>query len=64
MTSADHWVEILGCPQCGKTGPAELSQPDDSFDIKVDSVPEGFRVLEAKYGWDFCCSSCDRRVEP
>jgi hypothetical protein len=46
MTSADHWVEILRCLQCGKTGAAELSQP-------VDSVPEGFRVLEAKHGWDF-----------
>jgi hypothetical protein len=28
MSSRDRWVENLRCPQCQKTGPAELSQMD------------------------------------
>jgi hypothetical protein len=37
---------------------------DDSFDIRVDSLPEGFRVLENKYGVTFYCTSCDVPVVP
>jgi hypothetical protein len=36
MSSRDRWVENLRCPQCEKTGPAELSQMDGPFDIQVD----------------------------
>jgi hypothetical protein len=36
MSSRDPWVENLRCPQCEKTGPAELSQMDGPFDIQVD----------------------------
>jgi hypothetical protein len=43
---------------------AEFSQMDDSFDIKVDSVPEGFRVLESEHGCNFYSSACDIPVEP
>ena len=64
MASREHWVENHRCPKCDKTGAAELSQMDDSFDIQVDSVPEGFRVVEAKYGIAFYCSSCDVPVDP
>jgi hypothetical protein len=64
MIADDHWVEILRCPQCEKTGPAELSQMNGSLDIKVDSLPEGFKLVESEYGIDFYCSSCDCRVDP
>jgi hypothetical protein len=57
MASREHWVENLCCPQCGKTGP-------DSFDIRVDSVPEGFRVIESLHAITFYCSSCDVPVDP
>ena len=62
--SRDHWVENLRCPQCEKTGPADLSQMDDSFDIRVDSVSEGFTVIESEHGITFYCFSCDVPVEP
>jgi hypothetical protein len=45
IASRDHWVEGLLCPVCGRIGLAELSQPDGSFDIKVDSVAEGSSSL-------------------
>ena len=49
---------------CGRIGLAELSQMDGSFDIKVDSVAEGFRVFESMHGIIFYCSSCNVPVEP
>jgi hypothetical protein len=49
----DHWVKILRCPRCEKTGPAELSQMNGSLDVAVDSLPEGFKVVETEYGIDF-----------
>jgi hypothetical protein len=63
MASREHWVENLCCPQCGKTGAADLSM-DDSFDMRVDSVPEGFRVIESLHGITFYCSSCNVPVDP
>jgi hypothetical protein len=64
MASSDHRVERLLCPVCGKIGLAELSQKDGSFDIKVDSVAEGFTVFESMHGIIFYCSSCNVPVEP
>jgi hypothetical protein len=64
MASRDHWVEGLLCPVCGKSGLADLSQMDDSFDIQVDSVAEGFRVFESMHGIIFYCSSRNVPVEP
>jgi hypothetical protein len=63
MTDADHWVEVLRCPRCKNTGDAELSEIGSYFDVKVDSVPEGFVVRESEYGINFYCSSCDCPVE-
>jgi hypothetical protein len=64
MASREHWVENHRCPKCDKTGTAELSQMDDSFDIRVDSVAEAFRVIESVYGITFYCSSCNVPVDP
>ena len=64
MGSRDHRVEGLLCPVCGRIGLAELSQMDDSFDIKVDSVAEGFMVFESMHGIIFYCCSCNVPVEP
>jgi hypothetical protein len=63
MIDADHWVEVLRCPRCKNTGTAELSELGSSFDIKVDSLPEGFRVFESEHGINFYCSSCDCPAE-
>jgi hypothetical protein len=64
MASRDHWVEGLLCLVCGKIGLADFSQMDDSFDIQVNSVAEGFRVFESMHGIIFYCSSCNVPVEP
>jgi len=64
MASGDHRVEGLLCPVCGRIGLAKLSQMDGSFDIKVDSVAEGFTVFESMHGIIVYCSSCNVPVEP
>jgi hypothetical protein len=44
----EHWTEDLVCPNCQKTGQAELSQTDDlSWDIEADLVPAGFTLASA-----------------
>jgi hypothetical protein len=61
----DQWIERLVCPNCRKTGNAELSQTDElSWDTRADSVPEGFNVLQLEHGIIFHCASCDIPVEP
>jgi hypothetical protein len=56
----DQWTEKLVCPKCRKTGVAELSQTDDvSWDIRADSVPEGFNVVQVEHGIEFQCASCN-----
>jgi hypothetical protein len=67
MTTNDHWVEVLRCPRCRKTGTAELTEIGDSHDInikvKADRVPEGFMVHETEHGINFYCSSYDCPAE-
>ena len=46
MTARDRWIEDPRCRYCGKTGMAELSTADElSWEVRVDSVPEGFASL-------------------
>jgi hypothetical protein len=63
MTGDDHWVEVLRCPRCKNIGTAELSELGHSFDIKADSVSEGFVFLESEHGGNFYCSSCNCPAE-
>jgi hypothetical protein len=51
--AGDHWIEILTCPNCGKTGLAELSD-SPAFEGIADLVPPGFRVV----GVTFYCVDC------
>jgi hypothetical protein len=61
----DHWVEILRCPICRKTGEAQLSAVDEDWLItRVESAPAGFKVIQLKNGFDFFCASCGNLVEP
>jgi hypothetical protein len=61
----DCWVENLRCPNCRKAGAAQLSAADEySWEIQVDSVPEGFKVIQSHGGSNFCCSACNSPVEP
>jgi hypothetical protein len=47
----DCWVENLKCANCRKTGAARFSAEDKySWDFRVDSVPEGFKVTHSSVG--------------
>jgi hypothetical protein len=37
---------------------------DGDQDVRVESFPDGFKVVELVYGSNFYCSSCDSPVEP
>src|ERR1700693_4827539 len=55
----DNWVEYLICIRCRTIGAANLSTADKlSWDVQVDSVPEGFRTTQSEYGVNFRCVSC------
>jgi hypothetical protein len=55
----ERWTEDLVCPNCQKTGQAELSQTDDlSWDVRADSVADGFIVIQSQHGIIFHCASC------
>jgi hypothetical protein len=60
----DHWVEKLKCRRCGKIGTAELSADDQSWTIKVDSIPKGFQFIQSEDGSNFYCSFCELPVDP
>jgi hypothetical protein len=65
MLVRDRWVENLRCPQCGKTGQAELSTADGkSWVVQVDSIPAGFKVVQSENSSNFYCVFCNRAVEP
>jgi hypothetical protein len=49
-----------------KKGARELSQAtgrayhdDGDQVVRVESLPDGFKVVQSEYGIDFCCVSCD-----
>ena len=63
MTDIDHWIEVLRCPKCKRTGTADLSDPGGPTDIKMNTVPEGFSVFESEHGINFYCSSCNCPAE-
>jgi hypothetical protein len=65
MTLRDHWVEHLSCRRCQATGVAVLSTDDKlSWIVKVETVPEGFKVIRSDNDNNFYCTSCGRPVEP
>ena len=51
MSTTDEWNEKLQCPKCGKTGMASLSQGDEADIPTVNSVPDGFEVVEDTSLW-------------
>jgi hypothetical protein len=62
--AAVHWVEILKCHKCGRTGLAELWD-HDAYEGQADLVPAGFKmILDPKHGRVFNCIRCQVRVTP
>jgi hypothetical protein len=65
MTIRNRWVENLRCPQCGKTGSADLSMANvQSWVVRVDRTPAGFKVVASGNSRNFYCTLCDHPVEP
>jgi predicted RNA-binding Zn-ribbon protein involved in translation (DUF1610 family) len=60
----DQWTEKLQCPKCRKVGMAGLFQPDDQDKPTIDSLPEGFKVIETEHGIDFHCETCGVAAAP
>jgi hypothetical protein len=56
----DEWTEQLRCPKCGKTGVVSLVQDQGSETPIVQSISDGFKVVE--YGPDFRCLTRDVAV--
>ena len=56
--AAVHWIEILKCDECGRTGLAELWD-HDAYEGQADIVPPGFRrSLNPKHHGAFYCIGC------
>jgi hypothetical protein len=60
----EEWNEKLRCPNCGKTGMASLAQGNDDDEPSVQSVPDGFKAVDTRFGPAFYCENCDVEVDP
>jgi transcription elongation factor Elf1 len=59
MTPATKWIELLICKKCGRSGLVQLSQPEGStYGMRVDAMPEGFKVANHELGEAFFCEAC------
>jgi hypothetical protein len=60
MKAGTQWTELLTCPNCGQSGPVNLSQPEGRvYDFSVEAIPAGFKVVRTEYGEIFFCKACD-----
>jgi hypothetical protein len=62
MTDA-RWIEHVRCPNCGKTGQAELVEVSQ-FNNRFEIVPIGFKVITEQYGSNLYCETCNVPVVP
>lgn len=61
MADCTRWIELLACPECGRSGLAHFSQPDGrAYDASVDDMPAGFKVAHHQFGELFLCEACNR----
>jgi hypothetical protein len=60
----DEWNETLRCSICGKTGMASLCQDEGADTPTVQRAPDGFKVVDTRYGPNFRCDACDVAVDP
>jgi hypothetical protein len=60
----DNWDETLRCSKCRGTGKASLSHFENAETPTVDSVTDGFKVVQTEYGPDFHCASCNVPAAP
>jgi hypothetical protein len=63
MGAGTKWTELLISPNCRQSGPVHLSQPEGRvYDMSVEAVPAGFKVVRTEYGESFFCKLCDRQA--
>jgi hypothetical protein len=60
----DEWNERITCPKCHQTGQASLSQRKNDDVPSVQSLHEGFKVVDTQFGPTFYCDGCDVEVLP
>lgn len=68
MTARDRFRAQLKCPKCGREGEVHFSELDGysyafgNKDTSVESLPEGFKVVNQRTGIasvDIYCATCD-----
>ena len=57
-----RWTEYMKCPNCGKTGQAELVEVSQ-FNNRFERVPVGFKVVTGQYGSGLHCETCNVLVD-
>jgi hypothetical protein len=58
--TSTHWTELLKCPNCGRAGAVQLSQPEGrAYDVSVEVIPAGFKVADLGFGEVLCCRDCN-----
>jgi hypothetical protein len=60
----DYWSETLRCPNCRKTGKVSLTMTDREEIPTVNSIEDGFKVVQTKHGPIFHCGTCDVPARP
>jgi hypothetical protein len=60
----DQWSENLRCSACKNAGITTLSQGEGDQTPTVLSIPNGFKVVQTKYGPDFYCETCNVPTAP
>jgi hypothetical protein len=64
MIVCDQWTELLACSNCGTSGPARFSRPENrAYDFSVEAVPAGFKVVRLEFGDTFYCEACNRPAD-
>jgi hypothetical protein len=64
MKASDQWIELLSCSNCGMSGAARLSRPDERvYDFSVEAIPAGFKVVRMEFCKTFFCAACNRPAD-
>jgi hypothetical protein len=64
MKASDQWTELLTCPNCGMSGSARLSKPENrAYDFSVEAIPAGFKVVRLEFGETFYCKACNHPAD-
>jgi hypothetical protein len=64
MITSNQWTELLTCSNCGMSGSARFSQPENrAYDFSVEAIPAGFKAVRLEFGDTFYCEACNRLAD-